>query len=113
MVKLYQFLAGDAAQVRIDTAQSLWLHGQGNAQIMPLHEFEAEHVALEKWLAGEHFQPHRYFGGEEIFVLSDEFKDEHGNYPSGSRLRSPHMSQRNPYVEVDTVVWLKVRHLPI
>jgi anti-sigma factor ChrR (cupin superfamily) len=99
--------------VRIDTAQSLWLPGQGNAQIMPLHEFEAEHVALEKWLAGEHFQPHRYFGGEEIFVLSDEFKDEHGNYPSGSRLRSPHMSQCNPYVEVDTVVWLKVRQLPI
>jgi anti-sigma factor ChrR (cupin superfamily) len=48
MVKLHQFLPGDAAQVRIDTAQSLWLHGQGNAQIMPLHEVEAEHVALEK-----------------------------------------------------------------
>jgi anti-sigma factor ChrR (cupin superfamily) len=113
MVKLHQFLPGDAAQVQIDTAQSIWLPGQGNVQIMPLHEFEAEHVALEKWPAGEHFQAHRHFGGEEIFVLSGEFKDEHGSYPSGSWLRNPHMSQHSPCVDVDTVIWVKIGHLPI
>jgi len=113
MVKLHQFLPGDTAQVRIDTARSIWLPGQGKLQVMPLHEFEGEHVALEKWPAGEHFQLHRHVGGEEILVLSGELKDEHGSYPAGSWLRSPHMSQHTPYVDKDTIIWVKVGHLPI
>ncbi len=113
LVKLHQFLPRDTAQVRIDTARGVWLPGQGNLQVMPLHEFEGEHVALVKWPAGEHFQPHRHFGGEEIFVLSGEFRDEHGRYPAGTWMRSPHLSQHNPYVEQETVIWVKVGHLPV
>jgi len=113
LVKLHQFWARDTAQVRISTAQGTWLPGPGKIQVMPLHEFEGEHVELEKWPAGAHGQPHHGSGGEEIFVLSGEFKDEHGSYPAGSWLRSPHMSQRIPYVDKDTVIWVKVGHLPI
>ncbi|RDE51783.1 MAG: cupin [Candidatus Accumulibacter meliphilus] len=111
-VKLHQFAAGDTASVRIDTASAAWLPGQGGLQVMPLHAYEVEHVALVKWPAGERFVPHRHWGGEEIFVLSGEFIDEHGRYPAGSWLRSPHLSAHCPYTEVETVIWVKTGHLP-
>jgi len=113
LVKLDQFAQEDTLPVCIDTRNTPWLPGQGRLQVMPLHEFQGEHVALVKWPAGERFQPHRHFGGEEIFVLSGTFKDEFGSYPTGSWLRSPHMSQHNPFVDEETVIWVKVGHLPV
>jgi anti-sigma factor ChrR (cupin superfamily) len=112
-VKLDQFDPQDKAQVRFDTTTAPWLPGQGNLEVMPLHDFGGEHVALVKWPAGERFQPHTHFGGEEILVLSGEFKDEFGHYPAGSWLRSPHMSRHFPYVDEPTVIWVKVGHLPV
>ena len=111
LVKLHQFLPDDTAQVCIDTARTRWLPGQGNLKVMPLHEFAGEHVALVKWPAGERFQPHRHLGGEEIFVLAGELKDEHGSYPRGTWLRSPDGSEHRPYVEQETVIWVKTGHL--
>ena len=80
---------------------------------MPLHNFEHENVALVRWPAGERFQPHSHFGGEEIFVLSGEFRDEHGQYPTGTWIRSPHLSEHFPFVEQETIIWVKTGHLPI
>ena len=113
LVKLHQFDPRDTLPVRIDTNRSPWLPGNGGLQVMPLHEFEHEHVALVKWPAGERFRPHRHFGGEEIFVLSGEFRDEHGPYPAGTWIRSPHLSQHHPFVNRDTVIWVKTGHLPV
>ena len=113
LVKLYQFDVDDQATVRIDTSNTAWLPGQGNLQVMPLHSYGTEHVALVKWPAGERFVPHRHAGGEEILVLSGTFIDEHGRYPAGTWLRSPHMSEHFPYVEEETVIWVKTGHLPI
>ena len=110
-VKLHQFQPDDSAQVCIDTACSAWLPGQGGLQVMPLHDHAGEHVALVKWPAGERFQRHRHPGGEEIFILSGELRDEHGIYPAGTWLRNPHMSEHFPNVEQDTVIWVKVGHL--
>lgn len=112
-VKLHQFAPGDTSSVCIDTAHTAWLPGQGGLQVMPLHAFEGEQVALVKWPAGERFVPHRHWGGEEIFVLSGEFIDEHGRYPAGCWLRSPHLSTHHPFVEVETVIWVKTGHLPM
>lgn len=112
LVKLDQFNERDSASIRLDTRNTTWLPGQGKLQVMPLHDFESEQVALVKWPAGETFQPHRHYGGEEIFVLSGEFRDEFGRYPAGCWLRSPHMSQHYPHVDVETVIWVKVGHLP-
>lgn len=111
LVKLNQFDSSDTAQVRINTNNTPWLAGIGGLQVMPLHEFEHEHVALVKWPKGEVFQPHKHFGGEEIFVLSGIFRDEHGVYPKGTWLRSPHMSQHHPYVEEETIIMVKTGHL--
>lgn len=113
LVKLHQFIEGDNAQLNINTRHSDWLPGQGRLQVMPLHSFEQEQVALVRWPAGERFQSHRHFGGEEIFVISGEFCDEFGRYPAGSWIRSPHMSQHHPYVEEETLIWVKVGHLPV
>lgn len=112
-VKLDQFDPEDSATVRIDTHNAAWLPGQGRLEVMPLHDFRGEHVALVKWPAGERFQPHVHFGGEEILVLSGEFKDEFGSYPAGTWLRSPHMSRHHPFVDAPTVIWVKVGHLPV
>lgn len=110
-VKLNQFPPADTARVCVDTTKENWLAGQGNLQVMPLHTYEAEHVALVKWPANEQFQPHTHFGGEEIYVISGELIDEHGRYPAGTWLRSPHMSKHNPFTEQETVILVKVGHL--
>lgn len=110
-VKLNQFLAGDSEQVCIDTNHTPWLPGQGNLQVMPLHNYEGQHTALVKWPAMEHFQPHIHVGGEEIYVISGEFIDEYGRHPAGTWLRNPHMSSHNPFVEEETVILVKVGHL--
>lgn len=112
-VKLHQFATDDLATVRVNTKQTAWLPGQGGLQVMPLHSFETEHCALVKWPAGEVFKPHRHFGGEEILVLSGEFIDEHGRYPAGTWLRSPHLSQHTPFVEEETIIYVKTGHLPV
>lgn len=112
-VKLDQFDPNDQHQFHINTLKTPWLPGIGGLSIMPLHEFVHEHVALVKWPAGERFQPHKHFGGEEVFVLSGKFQDEHGEYPKHSWIRSPHMSEHFPYVEEDTVIWVKTGHLPV
>lgn len=100
-----------AAAAAIDTNTAQWLDGNGNLKVMPLHSDGTESTALVHWPAGQHFLPHAHDGGEEIFVISGEFIDEHGRYPARTWIRSPHMSQHDPYVEVETTILVKVGHL--
>jgi len=111
LVKLHQFQAGDDQHININTRMQPWHQGIGGLEVMPLHSFKGESTALVHWPAGEKFQPHVHAGGEEIFVIEGEFIDEHGRYPAGTWIRSPHMSTHDPYVEVDTVILVKVGHL--
>lgn len=113
LVKLHQFQEGDGAHVVIDTRATPWQPGIGNLQVMHLHEFQGESTALVRWPAGEKFQRHSHFGGEEIYVISGELIDEHGRYPAGSWLRSPHLSEHFPYAQEETLIWVKVGHLPV
>lgn len=113
LVKLHQFLDGDRDTVRLSADPADWRAGHGNLRVLPLHSFDVEHTALVHWPAGEHFQSHRHFGGEEIFVIRGCFQDEWGQYPAGTWIRSPHMSQHDPFVEEDTLIWVKTGHLPI
>lgn len=113
LVKLHQFQSEDQCHVQVNTNTASWLPGQGKLLVLPLHQHGTESVALVRFPAGEHFQRHRHFGGEEIYVLSGEFRDEHGRYPAGTWIRSPHFSEHTPYVDVDTVIWVKTGHLPV
>lgn len=110
-VKLHQFQTDDCDHINIDTQNTQWLPGNGGLKVMPLHSFKTESTALVHWPAGEQFQPHLHAGGEEIYVISGELIDEHGRYPAGSWIRSPHMSRHNPRVEIDTLIWVKTGHL--
>jgi anti-sigma factor ChrR (cupin superfamily) len=112
LVKLHQFQDDDEQHINVDTNNADWFAGQGNLRVMPLHSFGGQSTALVHWPAGERFQPHVHAGGEEIYVIRGEFIDEHGRYPEGSWIRSPHMSKHDPYVEKDTVILVKVGHLP-
>ena len=110
-VKLEQFKAGDNKTVKIETKNAAMQPGLGNLQVLSLHEHEGEHTALVWWPAGEKFQAHRHWGGEEIFVIEGEFIDEFGRYPAGSWIRNPHLSEHFPFVEQDTLILVKVGHL--
>ncbi|MFT7222897.1 MAG: anti-sigma factor ChrR (cupin superfamily) [Cellvibrionaceae bacterium] len=112
-VKLHQFDKDDTEQKLIDTHKSTWYPGMvPGLQVMPLHDFEGEHISLVKWAPNTHFNPHKHWGGEEILVLAGTFHDEHGAYPQGSWLRSPHLSQHTPYTKEDgALIYVKVGHL--
>lgn len=114
-VKLHQFDERDSAKVNIDTQNTRWLPGLVDGlSVMPLHEFEGEHVALVRWAPNTVFNPHRHWGGEEIFVLEGTFYDEHGAYPKGTWIRSPHMSQHSPFTKEDgCTIFVKTGHLPL
>jgi anti-sigma factor ChrR (cupin superfamily) len=113
LVKLHQFSAQDRQRVSIDTRHSNWLPGYGQLQVLPLHQYQGEGVALVRWPAGTVFQRHSHAGGEEIYVIEGELLDELGRYPAGTWIRSPHGSQHLPYVEQETLIWVKTGHLPI
>lgn len=91
----------------IDTKKSEWLSGQGNLKVMPLHD----QTALVKWPEGEKFISHIHWGGEEIVVLKGIFIDEYGQYPKGCWIRSPHLSSHFPYVNEETIIFVKTGHM--
>jgi len=114
LVKLHQFDSEDREQKNIDTTIEEWRPGLvSGLKVMPLHNFEHENVALVKWAPNTVFQSHEHWGGEEIFILEGTLHDEHGAYPRGTWLRSPHMSQHNPFTKADgAVIFVKTGHLP-
>ena len=112
-VKLQQFDEKDTEQKVIDTQTQPWFQGLvGGLKVMPLHEFESEHVALVKWAPNTQFTAHQHWGGEEIFVLEGTFHDEYGSYAKGSWLRSPHLSRHSPFTKEDgALIYVKTGHL--
>lgn len=112
-VKLDQFQSDDVEQVVMRPDDQQWQPGIGNLRVLHLHEFQGHSTALVFWPANEVFQSHTHFGGEEIVVLKGRFMDEHGEYSALSWLRSPHMSQHFPRVEEETLILVKVGHLPL
>jgi anti-sigma factor ChrR (cupin superfamily) len=112
-VKLHQFTAADTQRVVIDTRAAQWHPGLvPGLSVLPLHEHGSEHVALVRWAPSTTFSAHRHWGGEEILVLDGVFEDEHGTYPKGSWLRSPHLSSHTPFTgPAGALIYVKTGHL--
>jgi len=111
-VKLRHLAPQDQARVVVNTRQSSWYRGMVEGlTVMPLAEFGAQHTALVRWAPGTYFNPHRHFGGEEIYVVEGIFSDEHGRYTQGSWIRSPHLSQHQPFSREGCLIWVKTGHL--
>lgn len=113
LVKLDQMHPLDQLHLMINTRSTAWVRGLvSGLQVMPLHAYGSEHVALVRWAPGTTFQPHGHRGGEEILVLDGVFEDEHGSYPAGSWLRNPPGSSHRPWSESGCTIWVKTGHLP-
>jgi anti-sigma factor ChrR (cupin superfamily) len=102
-----------ADRVVVATEREAWHPGLvPGLSVMSLHSGMSAHTALVRWQPHTRFHAHRHFGGEEILVLSGVFRDEHGSYPEGTWLRSPHQSQHQPFVGAEgTTILVKVGHL--
>ena len=112
LVKLWQMHPDDQQRVAIATTQTPWANGLVKGlQVMPLHSYGTENVALVKWDAGTYFQPHLHLGGEEIFVVEGIFEDEFGAYPKGTWLRNPSGSRHTPFSKSGCLIYVKVGHL--
>ncbi len=112
-VKLWQFAAQDLEPVCVDTRAEPWRQGMvAGLQVMPLHEHDGVSTALVRWAPDTVFNAHRHPGGEEILVLDGLFRDEAGNYPQGTWLRSPRFSQHAPFTGAEgALIYVKVGHL--
>jgi anti-sigma factor ChrR (cupin superfamily) len=114
LVKLQQMHPADQRRLVLDTNRGAWLPGLvAGLEVMPLHGFGSEHVALVRWAPGTRFPAHSHPGGEEILVLDGVFQDEHGSYPDGSWLRNPPGSVHTPWSETGCTIWVKTGHLPV
>jgi anti-sigma factor ChrR (cupin superfamily) len=111
-VKLWQMEPDDQNYVAINTSRAVWQSGlvQG-LQVMPLHTYGMEQIALVKWEPGTQFNHHDHPGGEEIFVLEGVFEDEFGSYPKGTWLRNPPGSVHTPFSREGCLIYVKVGHL--
>ena len=95
----------------VDTTTAHWHQGLVRGlHVMPLMQ-QGTGSTLVRWAPHTYFNPHRHFGGEEIFVVSGVFEDEHGRYPEGSWIRSPHMSMHQPFSKGGCTIFVKTGHL--
>ena len=111
-VKLRHLDPADTDRIVVNTALTPWHRGMVEGlTVMPLSEFQTTHTAMVRWAPGTYFNPHRHFGGEEIFVVEGVFSDEHGSYRQGSWIRSPHLSQHQPFSVEGCLILVKTGHL--
>ncbi|WP_095499010.1 cupin domain-containing protein [Paraferrimonas haliotis] len=115
LVKLHQFDDKDVSQLAIDSYNQAFRPGLVEGlSVLSLHQFESEQVALVRWAPNTQFSAHKHWGGEEIFVIEGTFYDEWGEYPAGSWIRSPHLSQHKPFTKQDgALLFVKVGHLAV
>ena len=111
-VRLRQYPGADRPRLVEDTTDPAgWRPGLVEGlRVRPLYAQGGypENVALVRWAPGTHFQRHTHWGGEEILVLEGEFADEHGRYPEGTWIRSPHLSQHTPFSETGCLIYVRV-----
>ena len=95
----------------IDTKKAPWYQGMvPGLHVMPLMK-QGSGSTLVRWAPQTYFNPHRHYGGEEIFVVDGFFEDEHGRYPAGSWIRSPHLSLHQPFSTEGCIIFVKTGHL--
>jgi anti-sigma factor ChrR (cupin superfamily) len=111
-VKLRYLDSQDRQRVVMPTRQAPWRQGLvPGLSVLPLWEFGASHTAMVRWAPQTYFNRHRHYGGEEIFVVEGVFSDEHGDYPQGYWIRSPHLSEHQPFSKQGCLILVKTGHL--
>lgn len=71
-------------------------------------EEKARATSIVRYAPNSHFPRHLHPGGEEIFVLTGTFSDEHGHYPAGWYLRNPPASSHQPFSVEGATIFVKL-----
>ena len=114
-VRLRQYDGSERKQLAINTHDMKWCQGMVEGlTVLPLYSQPQypENMALVRWQAGTYFPEHTHPGGEEILVLEGTFEDDFGCYPTGSWIRSPHLSKHKPYSKEGCLIYVRVGGLP-
>ena len=110
-VKLRHLGVDQVERELIDTKSAPWHQGMvPGLHVMPLMR-QGNGSTLVRWAPQTYFNPHKHYGGEEIFVVDGVFEDEHGRYPAGSWIRSPHLSLHQPFSKEGCTIFVKTGHL--
>jgi anti-sigma factor ChrR (cupin superfamily) len=112
LVKLRQFDDADQKQFFINTNDAEWQsRDKPGLSSIALHEYGEERVSLVRFEPGAAVEHDFHAGGEEVFVLSGELRDEHGIYPTGTWVRQPDGSEHSPHSNTGCTLWVKRGHL--
>jgi len=114
LVKLRQMPPTEARRVVIDTKNTTWsARDPGGLEQLPLHAASdtGECVVIERFAAGAQPAEMDCPGGEEMFILSGDLRDEHGSYRAGTWIRNPAGFRRRLGSNNGATYWAKRGHL--
>jgi anti-sigma factor ChrR (cupin superfamily) len=114
LVKLRQMALTERERIVIDTAQAEWARGDldGHWRLnLYTDRDNGERVTIERLDPGTSLPAMDCRGGEEIFVLSGDLADEHGEYSSGTWIRNPPGRRRSLKSARGAAYWAKRGHL--
>jgi anti-sigma factor ChrR (cupin superfamily) len=117
LVKLRQMMPDETERVVIDSAKEGWESTSRKTEAglarLPLHAVAGgESVALERLAPGTALAEVDCPAGEEIFILSGELSDGHGQYGKGTWIRNPAGFRRVLGSNRGATYWVKRGHLP-
>ena len=72
----------------------------------------ARATSLVRYAPASTFPAHEHGLGEEFFVLSGVFSDEHGDYGEGTYVRNPPRSRHTPRTAPGCTIFVKLRQMP-
>lgn len=112
LVKLRQMHDPDEGVTVVRPDDHTWVSSSPGIETMMLHDGgpDAETVRLERWAPGAS-PGRREAEGLEYFVLDGAFRDDRGNYRTGSWLRLPPGMAHRPETDEGCRVWVKCDHL--
>jgi anti-sigma factor ChrR (cupin superfamily) len=113
LVKLRQMEPAETDRLVVDTAQANWRDaGQAGLATLPLCVISGrETVSLERLQPGTALEEVDCPGGEEIFILSGDLHDAHGQYGKGTWIRNPPTFRRALGSTGGATYWVKRGHL--
>lgn len=68
----------------------------------------ARATTIVRYAPNSQFAPHVHTGGEEFFVLDGVFQDEHGDFPAGSYVRNPPLTEHTPGSQPGCTIFVKL-----
>ena len=112
LVKLRQFDHRDLRQFSVDTANAQWAPAEfPGCDVLRLHEFDTEIVAMYRLAAGARIPDRDVPGGEEIYVVAGAIDCDGEACEADTWIRNPPGAAAGFTAIEDSVLWIKRGHL--